>query len=58
MLLFVLGAIAGLDRIPAASRRARRPTPDKAIQEAKLTKEALEHPELETATVATEEVKE
>ena len=57
VLLFVLGAIAGLIAYRSFQAGAP-PVPDKAIHEAKLTKEALEHPELETAAVATEEVKE
>ena len=57
VLLFVLGAIAGWIAYRSFQAGAP-PTPDKAIHEAKLTKEAIEHPELETATVATEEVKE
>ena len=57
VLLFVLGAIAGLIAYRSFQAGAP-PVPDKAIHEAKLTKEAIEHPELETATVATEEVKE
>jgi Zn-dependent protease with chaperone function len=43
VLLLIMGAIAGL----IASRMLKAgapPTPDLAIQEAKLTKEALEHP--------------
>ena len=57
VLLFVLGAIAGLIAYRSFQAGAP-PTPDKAIHEAKLTKEAIEHPELETATVTTEEGKE
>ncbi len=50
-LLFVLGGLAGL--IAARSFRAGAPpTPDRAIEEAKRTKEAIEHPELETSAVA------
>jgi uncharacterized membrane protein YqjE len=52
--LFVLAAIAGL--IAYRSFRAGAPpTPDKAIEEAKRTKEAIEHPELQTYVAPAEE---
>jgi len=57
VLLFVLGAIAGWIAYRSFQAGAP-PTPDMAIHEAKLTKEAIEHPELETAATTTEEVKE
>jgi uncharacterized membrane protein YqjE len=55
-LLLVLSAAAGYFAYRSFQAGAP-PTPDMAIQEAKLTKEAIEHPELETAAVSAEEVK-
>ena len=57
VLLFVLAGIAGLIAYKSFQAGAP-PTPDLAIEQAKLTREAIEHPELETAAVASEEVKE
>jgi uncharacterized membrane protein YqjE len=55
-LLFVLAGLAGL--IAYRSFKAGAPpTPDKAIEEAKRTKEAIEHPELQTFVAPAEEVK-
>jgi len=56
VLLFLLAAAAGFFAYRSFQSGAP-PTPDRAIQEAKLTKEAIEHPELETAAVPAEEVK-
>ena len=54
VLLFVLAALAGL--IAYRSFKAGAPpVPAKAIEEAKRTKEAIEHPELETYVAPTEE---
>jgi MFS family permease len=54
ILLFVLAALAGF--IAYRSFRAGAPpTPDKAIEEAKRTKEAIEHPELQTYVAPAEE---
>jgi uncharacterized membrane protein YqjE len=53
-LLFVLAGLAGF--IAYRSFRAGAPpTPDKAIEEAKRTKEAIEHPELQTYVAPAEE---
>ena len=55
-LLFLLAGLAGL--IAYRSFKAGAPpTPDKAIEEAKRTKEAIEHPELQTFVAPAEEVK-
>ena len=55
-LLFILAGLAGF--IAYRSFKAGAPpTPDKAIEEAKRTKEAIEHPELETYVAPAEEVK-
>ena len=56
VLLLLLAAAAGFFAYRSFQAGAP-PTPDKAIQEAKLTKEAIEHPELETAMVPPDEVK-
>jgi uncharacterized membrane protein YqjE len=53
-LLFVLAAVAGF--IAYRSFKAGAPPiPEKAIEEAKRTKEAIEHPELETYVAPAEE---
>jgi uncharacterized membrane protein YqjE len=57
VLLFLLAGLAGFLAYRSFQAGAP-PVPDKAIHEAKLTKEAIEHPELETAASTTEEVKE
>ena len=55
-LLFVLAGLAGF--IAYRSFKAGAPpTPDKAIEEAKRTKEAIEHPELQTFVAPAEKVK-
>ena len=55
-LLLLLAGLAGFIAYRSFQAGAP-PTPDRAIEEAKLTKEAIEHPELETAVTPTEEVK-
>jgi uncharacterized membrane protein YqjE len=54
VLLLVLGGIAGLIAMRAFKAGAP-PTPDRAIEEAKLIREALEHPEVEAARAGTAE---
>jgi uncharacterized membrane protein YqjE len=56
-LLLVLSAAAGFFAYRSFKAGAP-PTPDKAIEQAKLTKEAIEHPELEAPVVSAEKVKE
>ena len=56
VLLFLLAGIAGLIAYRSFQAGAP-PTPDLAIEEAKRTKEAIEHPELETSAAAAEDVK-
>jgi len=55
VLLFLLAGIAGFIAYRSFQAGAP-PTPDMAIEEAKRTKEAIEHPELETASPAAEDV--
>ena len=55
-LLFVLAGIAGFVAYRSFKAGAP-PTPDLAIEEAKRTKEAIEHPELQTFIAPSEEVK-
>ena len=57
VLLFVLAGIAGLIAYKSFQAGAP-PMPDMAIEQAKLAREAIEHPELETTAVTPEEVKE
>jgi MFS family permease len=52
-LLFVLAGIAGLVAMRSFKAGAP-PTPDKAIEEAKLTREVIEHPELQPMVTAAE----
>jgi uncharacterized membrane protein YqjE len=52
-LLFVLAGLAGFIAMRSFKAGAP-PTPDKAIEEAKLTKEVLEHPELQPMVTAAE----
>jgi uncharacterized membrane protein YqjE len=53
-LLFVLAGLAGFIAYRSFQAGAP-PTPDKAIEEAKRTKEAIEHPELQTYVAPAEE---
>jgi uncharacterized membrane protein YqjE len=53
VLLFVCAGLAGLIAMRSFKAGAP-PTPDKAIEEAKLTKEVLEHPELQPMVTAAE----
>jgi hypothetical protein len=53
VLLFALAGIAGLIAMRSFKAGAP-PTPDKAIEEAKLTKEVIEHPELQPMVTAAE----
>jgi uncharacterized membrane protein YqjE len=53
-LLFVLAGLAGFFAYRSFQAGAP-PTPDKAIEEAKRTKEAIEHPELQTYVAPAEE---
>jgi MFS family permease len=53
ILLFVLAAVAGLIAYRSFQAGAP-PTPERAIEEAKLTKEVIEHPELEPMVTAAE----
>jgi uncharacterized membrane protein YqjE len=57
LLLFLLAGLAGFIAYRSFQAGAP-PTPDMAIEEAKRTKEAIEHPELETSKPAAEDVKE
>jgi hypothetical protein len=52
-LLFVLAGLAGLIAMRSFKAGAP-PTPDMAIEEAKLTKEVIEHPELQPMVTAAE----
>ncbi|HZO58469.1 MAG TPA: phage holin family protein [Solirubrobacterales bacterium] len=53
VLLFVLAGIAGLIAMRSLKAGAP-PTPDRAIEEAKLTREVIEHPELQPMVTAAE----
>ena len=55
VLLFLLAGIAGFIAYRSFQAGAP-PTPDKAIEEAKRTREAIEHPELETAKPVAEDI--
>jgi uncharacterized membrane protein YqjE len=52
-LLFLLAGLAGLIAYRSFQAGAP-PTPDRAIEEAKLTKEVIEHPELQPMVTAAE----
>ena len=54
VLFFAVAALAGYFAYRSFQAGAP-PTPDKAIEEAKRTKEAIEHPELETYVAPAEE---
>ena len=56
VLLLLLAAGAGLFAYRSFQKGAP-PVPDRAIQEAKLTKEAIEHPELEAPVTPADEPK-
>ena len=56
VLLFLLAAGAGFFAYRSFQKGAP-PVPDRAIQEAKLTKEAIEHPELEAPVTPADEPK-